>query len=208
MIASILKLSRSDIKALNITDDYSLHRVVYSLFEDKRSEHEKHTNVPSGFLFADKGGDAKGRKILILSDREPLKPDYGFLESKPVPDAFLKFQTYRFEVTLNPTRKENKSKRRIPLRTREDITAWALAKANKTWGFSIDPDSLNVRILPVKQFAKKGHKVTHGAATLSGVLHVEDRERFIKSFRQGIGRGRAFGFGLLQLAPIQTFPNN
>lgn len=174
MIASILKLSRSDIKALNIMDDYSLHRVVYSLFEDKRSEQEKHTSVPSGFLFADKGGDAKGRKILILSHREPLKPDYGFLESKPVPDTFLNFSTYRFEVTLNPTRKEKKSKKRIPLRTREDIAAWALAKANETWGFSIDPDSLNVRILPVKQFAKKGHQVTHGAAILSGVLHVED----------------------------------
>ena len=37
LIASVLILSRRDIKALRITDPYSLHRVVYSLFEDIRS---------------------------------------------------------------------------------------------------------------------------------------------------------------------------
>jgi len=37
---------------------------------------------------------------------------------------------------------------------------------------------------------------------------VENRELFITSFRQGIGRGRAFGFGLLQIAPVKNVSNN
>ena len=41
MIASALHLSRSDVKALKITDAYSLHRVVYDLFDDIRTETEK-----------------------------------------------------------------------------------------------------------------------------------------------------------------------
>jgi CRISPR system Cascade subunit CasE len=35
MIASVLRLSRSDCKALRVTDPYSIHRVVYSLFPKK-----------------------------------------------------------------------------------------------------------------------------------------------------------------------------
>jgi CRISPR system Cascade subunit CasE len=208
MIASILTLSRADIKALRITDEYSLHRVVYSLFEDQRSERDKHSSVPSGFLFADRGGDAKGRRVLILSDREPLTPAHGSLLSKPLPEAFFHFPAYRFEVTLNPARKESGSGKRIPIKTTEEVAAWALAKAKGSWGFSIDPSSLQVQMLPAKQFFKQGHQVTHGAAKLKGVLRVEDCERFITSFRQGIGRGRAFGFGLLQLAPLKDISNN
>ncbi|MPN58153.1 hypothetical protein SDC9_205854 [bioreactor metagenome] len=38
--------------------------------------------------------------------------------------------------------------------------------------------------------------------TFTGVLEVVDRKSFIKSFCEGIGRGKAFGFGLLQLLPL------
>ncbi|MGB7512366.1 MAG: type I-E CRISPR-associated protein Cas6/Cse3/CasE, partial [Pelodictyon phaeoclathratiforme] len=95
MIASILRLGPKDIKTLRITDDYSLHRVVYSLFEDRRTEAEKNASVPSGFLYADKGGDTNGRLILLLSDREPRKPEHGVLESKPVDEKFLAYDRYK-----------------------------------------------------------------------------------------------------------------
>jgi CRISPR system Cascade subunit CasE len=41
MFASVLHLSRADVKSLKITDAYSLHRVVYDLFDDICSESEK-----------------------------------------------------------------------------------------------------------------------------------------------------------------------
>jgi CRISPR system Cascade subunit CasE len=213
MIASIFTLTRKDIMALRITDDYSLHRVVYSLFGDTRTSEEKQSSVPSGFLFVDKGGDAKSRKILILSDREPLQPAHGELRSRPVPGEFLQHQFYKFEVTLNPTRKEydhsgtrNNSKT-IPIKTREEVTVWFSGKSIASWGFSVDHTRLNVRMLPVRQFSKQDHQLTYGAASVSGVLRVENRDLFIKSFRTGIGRGRAFGFGLLQIEPVKDIAN-
>jgi CRISPR-associated protein Cas6/Cse3/CasE subtype I-E len=37
-----------------------------------------------------------------------------------------------------------------------------------------------------------------------GVLEVTDRARFFQTFRSGVGSAKAFGFGLLVLAPIST----
>lgn len=209
MIASILTLSRKDVNALRITDDYSLHRVIYSLFEDVRSEAEKQSSIPSGILFADKGGDAKGRKILILSDRAPRQSAYGEVISRPVPDEFLQHPFYKFEVTLNPTRRENKSGKRVPIKTREQVAAWFGGKSLSSWGFSVEPARLDVRMLPVMQFNKQDNRpVTHGVASVSGMLRVENRAIFIESFKKGIGRGRAFGFGLLQIEPLKDDLNH
>lgn len=202
MIASVLKLSRRDIQSLRITDEYSLHRVVYSLFEDVRSDAEKEASVPSGFLFADKGGDSTGRTLLLLSDRPPRTPEFGSIESRPVGDAFLGHDTYRFEVLVNPTRRENASRKLVALPTREDIADWFTSRSRSSWGFSVEPKSLDVRVLQANRFTKNDHKVVQGRALLTGVLRVDDRDRFKQSFKQGIGRGRAFGFGLLQIAPI------
>ena len=204
MIASILRLGSKDIKTLRITDDYSLHRVVYSLFEDRRSEAEKNASVPSGFLYADKRGDSNGRLILLLSDREPLKPAHGTLESKTVDEKFLAFERYRFEVLINPTRRDNQSRKIIALRDRDEITRWFIDKAPASWGFSVQPATLQLQTMQVKQFVKQTHSVTLGSAELIGEFEVVDRVLFKKSFQQGIGRGRAFGFGLLQIAPLKA----
>ncbi len=208
MIASILRLGPKEIKALRITDDYSLHRVVYSLFEDRRTEAEKTASIPSGFLYADKGGDSNGRLILILSEREPLKPEHGRLESKPVDDSFLMFDRYRFDVVINPSRRESKSRKIVAIRDRNDIAQWFSQKAPVSWGFAVNPATLEVQTLQAKQFVKKEQHVTQGGAVLTGELEVLDRSLFIKSFKQGIGRGRAFGFGLLQIAPLKVSITN
>ena len=205
MIAGVLRLSRADIKALKITDAYSLHRVVYDLFEDVRSEEEKRASKASGILYADKGGDFSHRQILFLANRMPQQPQHGELGKLiPIPDDFLQHERYRFEVTVNPTKREKATKRLVPIRGREAVTEWFMAKAPDAWGFSVDPASLQVLKLTVREFDKQGHAVTQGQASLQGVLTVTDRSRFITSFQQGIGRGRAFGCGLLQIVPMMN----
>ena len=202
MIASVLRLSRSDIKNLKITDAYSLHRVVYSLFEDGRTGAEKKASVPSGILYADKGGDFNNRNILLLSNRKPNIPEFGEVESREIPESFLQHEIYRFEVILNPTKRDKNTRKTVPIKGREQILKWFVAKAPASWGFSVKAESLQINNLSVKTFEKKGHIVTQGSAALQGELTVVDREKFRISFQQGIGRGRAFGFGLLQIVPI------
>lgn len=202
MIASILKLSRYDVKNLKITDPYSLHRVVYSLFDDVRTGPEKNASVSSGILYADKGGDFNSHNILLLSNREPNVPEFGELKSRTVPEPLLQHEDYRFEVILNPTKREKNTGKTVPIKGREQILQWFTAKSSESWGFDVNPDSLQINNLSVKSFEKKGNTITQGSATLQGSLTVVDREKFIISFQQGIGRGRAFGFGLLQVVPV------
>jgi CRISPR system Cascade subunit CasE len=203
--ASVLKLSRSDIKTLQVKDAYALHKVVYGLFEDVRTDAEKNSSVPSGIIYADQGGDFNVRQILLLSNRKPHQtPQFGEVVTKPLYAYFLQHPHYAFQITINPTQRDNQSRKIVAVRGREEIAAWFMQRASAAWGFSVPMETLQVEQCSVQRFEKSGQTITHGSATLKGELSVIDREQFIKSFTQGIGRGRAFGFGLLQIVPLNS----
>jgi CRISPR system Cascade subunit CasE len=193
MIASVLKLNRSDCKSLKITDAYSIHRVVYELFPGESRD----------FLFVDKGGDFNARQILILSDHSPEAPQFGEITSKPIPDSFLEHDHYGFEVTLNPTKRDKQTGKTVAIRGRENLIPWFLTKA-PSLGFEIKEESLEIRNSGVQTFdLGNGKVVTHNSASFIGKLQVTDRVKFQNSFRKGIGRAKGFGFGLFQIIPLQ-----
>lgn len=209
-VASVLHLDRKAVKALRITDLYSLHRVVYSLYPDVRSDDDKVRSQPSGILYADQGGDHRGRKILMLADREPdarVDGQFGEVVSKPLPDGFLEHQTYRFKTVVNPTRRDSATRKLQAVRGREAVADWLAERATSSWGFSVDPVQLQVDRIEVQQFKdKQQRQVTIGQAHIQGLLHVQDPEQFKISFSQGIGRARAYGCGLLQIVPVIDNP--
>lgn len=194
MIASVLTLSRADYKALKITDSYSMHRIVYSLFPKK-------DGIARNFLFADKGGNFNSRKILILSQDYPEKPEIGSIESKAINDSFLNYDFYGFEILVNPVKRDNKTGKLVGIRGKEELLAWFIKKS-PSFGFSLDPFTLTVSDTDVVQFKKDKSTVTFGKAKFTGKLEVTDRELFKKSFYNGIGKAKGFGFGLLQIVPL------
>ncbi len=196
MIASVLRLNRADYKALKIKDAYSLHRVVYSLFPEQVGQSRD-------FLYADKGGDWNCRRILILSERKPEFHKFGEIESREVSESFLKWDNYGFEVTVNPTRRNGPSRKTTPIKGREDLHNWLIEKA-PSWGFEVESESLQVCRIGVVRFKRDNALTqTHGTATFIGKLTVTQSDTFISSFKHGVGRAKGFGFGLLQIVPIQ-----
>jgi len=194
MIASMLRLTRPDCVALKITYAYSIHRVIYDLFPGDERD----------FLFADKGGDFTSRQILILSERSPGTPQHGEVESKRLPQGFLDHDHYAFEVTVNPTKREKRSGKIVAIRGRENLHSWFVTKA-PTLGFEVASETLEVRHAGVQTFnLGDGKLVTHNSASFVGKLRVTDRAKFQESFRKGIGRAKGFGFGLLQIVPLQV----
>jgi len=188
----MLKLNRSDCENLKITDPYSIHRVVYDLFPgDKRD-----------FLFLDKGGDFNSRHILILSEREPVNNLKLELDSKKISENFLECESYGFEICLNPTKREKKSGKIIAVTGKDNLHKWFLEKAPGL-GFTVDSEGLEVRHAGVQKIKlKEGNVATYNTAVFLGKLKVTDREKFKNSFRNGIGRAKTFGFGLLQIVPL------
>lgn len=210
LTASVLHLDRAAVKALRITDAYSLHRVVYSLFDDVRSDIQKAESQSSGILYADQGGDFQSRKILMLANRNPaasVNGQHGVVYSRDIPDDFLAHDRYRFQVIVNPTRRDNASRKLFPVKGRDAVRQWFLDRAPQSWGFLASAEHLQIDKLQVLQFKEKaGRPVTLAQAYVQGQLTVTDREQFRHSFSNGIGRGRTFGCGLLQIVPLMDNP--
>lgn len=198
MRLALWRLSRKDCWRLKISDTYSLHREVYNLFERDAGR----------ILYADKGyRQGPGgfeRHVLVLSGSEPHFPPAGVLEARTVPESWLGHAAYRFEVVLNPVIRRCGSGRLEPVRGREAVAAW-FGRRTAEWGFDAPAEHLVVDSITADIFRKGGNTITLEKARLEGLLVVTDRERFRRGFAQGLGRGRAFGCGLLQLVPLQHF---
>jgi CRISPR system Cascade subunit CasE len=207
-IASVLHLDRRAVKALRIVDLYSLHRVVYSLYDDVRESDQKNASEASGILFADQGGDFNGRRILMLANRPPadcIDGQYGRVEMKAIPANFLNQAGYRFKVIVNPTRRDSATRKLIPVKGREAIAEWFAHRAPQSWGFSLLPERLQVDKVDVLRFKDKAQRsVTICQAHVQGQLLITDQMQFRNSFMRGIGRARAFGCGLLQIVPLNN----
>lgn len=210
LIASVLHLDRQASKALRITDPYSLHRVIYGLYDDVRSVEEKSASQTSGILYADGGGDFHGRRILMLADRLPaecIDGQYGQVQSKSVVDSFLNHDRYRFKVIVNPTRRDSATRKLLPVKGRDAIGDWFCERALQSWGFRVSREHLQVDRIDVLHFkSKQQHPVTLAQAHVHGQLEVSDRAQFRNSFARGIGRARTFGCGLLQMVPFVDNP--
>lgn len=188
-------LTPADVRALRLTDGYSLHRVVYGLFDDvRKGDHEKR----SGILFVDKGARQGKRQVLILSDRLPHPVSCGRLETRDLSDSYLHFKQYCFEIVINPVRRDNASGKIVPVRGAEATAQWFQDKS-LSWGFSTS--SVEVVNTTVECFSKGQGRATIARATLTGTLEVTDRTAFIHAVYHGIGRAKAFGCGLLQIIP-------
>ncbi len=149
----------------------------------------------------------------MLSDRQPADAivsegeRLGEVQCKPIPTGFLDHPRYRFQVAINPTRRESATGKRLPIKGREAIRKWFLERCETSWGFRALPAFLEVGSVDVHQFkGKQERTITVAKAHLRGELEVTDVQRFRECFARGIGRGRAFGCGLLQIVPVLDSP--
>lgn len=101
---------------------------------------------------------------------------------------------------------------RVPHRTVANQLSWLTARAEQ-WGFEIPttdagaPDVLLVgrdRMSFSKQAEQSRHRVVLSTATFQGRLRILDPERARRSLLEGVGPARAYGCGLITLAPLNA----
>jgi CRISPR system Cascade subunit CasE len=197
-------------------DPYNLHRTLMQAFPDKRDQ--------SGVLHRLEVDPRSGGIMLLVQSQ--VAPDWSFLVEKAYllpPDPFsdlenpavkpfsLTLQTgqiLRFRLIANPTIKkvrrdengERTNSNRVPLVHEARQVEW-LEKQAAANGFYL----LGLEISqPQKQTSRKkdnGRPITLYAVQFDGRLQVRDADLFQIAIQKGIGPAKAFGCGLLSLAP-------
>ena len=103
--------------------------------------------------------------------------------------------SHRFTTTVCPT-KRNPDGRRIPLTTPDDVSSWLVRQLAD----AADVARVTVDAVRPLRFRKRGAAVTLNAVDVIGVLTVKDVESMRRVLTGGLGRGKAYGLGLMMLA--------
>ena len=158
----------------------------------------------------------QGNKYLLLVSDE--KPNMEIFEKYGVPgsaqtklyDKFLdsidEDGIYRFRVTLNPVKALSQGAgvrgRVVPEITAEQQLQFLESRAGKL-GFELIPDEYRIVERCWELFMKQGQKkIRLSKATYEGLLKVTNRDTFYRTLTEGIGKKKAYGFGLMTVIPM------
>lgn len=143
---------------------------------------------------------------------------------EPVIDAIRDGRSFRFRLRANPVRsiktpagalgegaadsettRRSRGKRVGHLTVAQQRT-WFLDRA-QGWGFfagGAERPSADVVEKKVWTFPKKGQTVTLSTAVFEGALEVTDQDRLRRRLLEGFGPAKAYGCGLMTLAPVRV----
>jgi CRISPR system Cascade subunit CasE len=122
-----------------------------------------------------------------------------------------------FRLRANATKKidtksgpggEKNNGQRVPLRGEEAKVAW-LRRRGMSGGFAIAelrPGVAEVNVIDEADTTGRHPKggLTFSGTVFEGTLLVKDPVRFRETLERGIGPGKAFGYGLLSVMPVQA----
>ena len=146
--------------------------------------------------------DRLGERLYLLLLSEDVPELSGVVEQFGT-GAAAETRSWQFRLTANPTKccKDPKAPAE-----RGTVAAHCSTKYQKQWlldraakhGFALREEEFTVTRVQWQHFAKHGTRpVTLLAVTYEGVLQVTDPEQFRALLCQGMGRGKAYGLGLM-----------
>lgn len=205
----------------DLRDIHALHRTIMRAFPPVVDSEQK-ARAYWGVLHRLEVERQTGRVLLYVQSR--IAPNWSFLPDgylavdgmpnpavKSVAEAYAAIREgriLRFRLRANPTRKidtksgpngERRNGRRVPLASLDRQVQWLVDKG-KQHGFEL----LQVAVAAAGA-AELVHSHTTGrtfqGVLFEGRLRVANAERFRTALASGIGPGKAYGFGLLSIAP-------
>lgn len=201
----------------DVADCYQMHRTLMSAFESVPDTARPRESL--GVLYRLEASRPGMGVVLLVQSAVP--PDWAVLpdghllsgaQSKAVTeryDAIAEGDLLRFRLRGNPTRAVHVGGEtrghRVDLRGEPDKIAW-LVRQGQHAGFELVEGFGGVVVSPTERLLGRrgagdpGGTVTVAATVFEGTLRVRQRELFSRALRQGVGRGKAFGCGLLSIA--------
>lgn len=201
MYLSKIELDRSHPSVRKcLTNCQYMHQNIMRYFGTSRAEAQTlyRLNEASHFM-----------SLYLLSAIKPCQTDQpgmtltGCRDIAGYMEQFKKGMVCGFNINAMPTKKvkqdgQKNSKRRI-IRDEAERLAWLERKALEG-GFSILQVQENGEIHQFGQHSNgNGGKMWMGGYNYQGVLRIEDEDKFKQTYCDGLGPGRAYGFGMLLL---------
>ncbi len=163
--------------------------------------------------------DALSGKVYLLVV-SAIAPDLPSLEKYGLPnsaqtkdyDGFLRTLEVgtkaRFRVTLNPVvsvmEKGGKRGRVMPHVTVEQQMKFLFDRAEKN-GFILKENEFTIVERGYAEFKKANQKPLRlSKVSYEGILTVSDRDQFIRTLTEGIGKKKAYGFGMMTVIPFEN----
>lgn len=213
-LSQLLLDGRSRRNQERLGDCHRMHELVMSGFPAVATEQPRHE---LGVLYRVEQGAGGIIPVLVQSADEPTwaieDPAVRTGVAKPLAQLAARFvpgARFRFRLRANPSKRvpvraledgrQSKNGPRVELVSDEACLEW-LARRGASDGFEIISARVDAR-LPLLGRGNSGRQITVASRLFEGILLVRDPEAFGNAFTAGIGPGKAFGCGMLSLAPV------
>ncbi len=198
--------------------------------QDDKPQHEKETPRKVYRLLhrLDRKGDS-----LVLYLQSTIAPDWSRMtpgyairhDEKAIHLLYAEIKggtRLQFRLEANPSKRVGKNdpaaadkykdpnkRRRVDIRKEDDRVKW-LERKGEECGFAIcrvsasdSTAAVATSMPPPISFQHDNGRATIAAAVFDGTLEVTDADTFRKALVNGIGPGKAYGFGLMSIAPVR-----
>ena len=215
MYISQLILNDRDRKVRHdLSNIHNLHRSIMQAFPDEQREKARadwhvlfRLEPDSNVLLVQSELEPDWDKLLKSSPNYLLPDKMGRLFcSKPFTPEVSLFpvdRLLRFRLKANPSKRDNETRKTVGLYDRPSQEAWFGRQAAQH-GFSVE----GLDIIPAANLwgakAKGQAQIKIHTALFQGILKVQDPALLVKAVRQGIGKGKSYGCGLLSLQRLDS----
>lgn len=177
-------------------DGEAVHRRVMRLFPAGLPQDEaRGVRAAANILFRIELG-AADPYVLVQSDVEPTD---GSLPRRPLADFLAVVELgrrLRFRTEVNAVRMKSRTRRLEPVAL-SDVPSW-LAGTRLGEGL----EGIEVGVPGEFQVRRGKHKTPVRVVRLDGLAVVRDVDAVERLLREGIGRARSYGCGLVSIAPV------
>lgn len=194
------------------------HGFIYSLFGDLSGTRVLWSDDSERLRNAQRSDYSK--MFMVLSPSLPSLPaskaTWCHIDTLPIEERFLSHPVYAFSLkaccTRNVSSQQKQAdakadRRKVAITDPEELTGWLTRQFNRGGCSLLRHELIGRTALQIRHTPDEQKTITLNCCTFRGVFRVEERKAFISLFTGGIGRGKAYGLGLLQIAPVSDFTN-
>lgn len=134
--------------------------------------------------------------VTAISVNDKFKDDI-MIEHVGSVGKLLKYNKYNFSIRLNSVKEcgKNYKNKRLPINI-DEIDSFVNKKLTNI-GANVKINKINKE--GIVKSIRKGIVIPNASVFITGSLDVTDRKKFINTIENGIGYGKVFGFGLLNV---------